>query len=301
MTIRESRPEGAIVYWNGAPTDRQKLFEGLTATGMEDYVPCQRTEAASLKMALEEFIDDAISERRSARTHKTQQDGERVIRDKIVQPLRNQKENGFEVVDVTRKDDQNDYVVDFAAKVIDGQVQISRGYASQAKVQRAYEVYRATLGGSAIGGALIDIVKDLGGVTLRDSGGIYWLANDKLEQWEKVISAFEAAGDNQVYMVRTIMDAKTVRAVNDAIVDEVTKRSAELADEIMHGKLGEQAIDNRLQSAKALHARVREYESILGQTMQHLHQVIGIAEVAASSATAIKEDSSVFDEMFAEA
>ena len=300
MTVRESRPEGAIVYWNGAPTDRQKLTDGLTAIGMEDYVPCQRTEAASLKMALEEFIDDAIAERRTTRTHKTKQDGERVQRDKLVQPLRNQKENGFEVVDVTRKDDANDYVVDFAARVIDGQVRISRGYASQSKVQSAYEVYRATLGGSAIGGALIDIVKDLGGVTLRDSGGIYWLPDEKLEKWEQVIGAFEAAGDNQVYMVRTIMDAKTVRAVNDAIVDEVIKASGALADEIRDGKLGEQAIETRLQRAKSLHARVAGYELILGQTMVHLHDCIGIAELAAASSTAIKEDSQVFDEMFAE-
>ena len=51
---------------------------------------------------------------------------------------------------------------------------------------------------------------------------------------------------------------------------------------------------------KALHGRVREYEQILGHTMQHLHEVIGVAELAASLATAIQEDSRVFDEMFAE-
>lgn len=301
MTVREARPEGGIVYWNGAPTDRQSLLAGLTAIGMEDYVPCQRTEAASLKMALEEYIDDKIAERRAARSHKTAQDGERVVRDKIVQPLRNQKENGFEVVDVTRKDEANDYVVDFAAKVVDGQVVVSRGYATQAKIQQAYEVYRATLGGSAIGGALIEIVKKLGGVTLRDSGGIYWLPDVCLEKWEQVIGAFEAAGDNQVYLVRTIMDAKTVKAVGAAISDEITKASAELIEEITGGKCGEQAIENRLVRAKQLRGRVNEYEIILGSTLKQLHDCISVAEMAANKLGAISYGNEVLGDLFAEA
>ena len=96
------------------------------------------------------------------------------------------------------------------------------------------------------------------------------------------------------------MDTETVRAVSDAIVDEVLKASGSLADEIREGKLGEQAIETRKQRAKALHARVSEYELILGQAMAHLHQVICVAEMAAASATAMAEDKSIFNEMFAE-
>lgn len=296
MTIRESRPEGAIVYWNGAPTDRGRLQEGLAAIGMEDYTPCQRTEAAALKMALEEYVDGVLVDRRARKAD----GGEKVRRDKLVEPLLSQKEDGFEVVDVTRKQRGNDYVCDFRAKIDSGRVVISYGYASADRVQELYEVHRGTLGASAVGGALIEIAKELGGVTLRDSGGVYWLPTDKLAQWERVINAFETAGGNQVYMVRTVMDAKTVRAVNDAIVEEVLKASGALADEIRSGQLGEQALETRKQRAKALHSRVTEYEGILGQAMRHLHDVIGIAEMAAASATAMKETETVFDGLFAE-
>lgn len=301
MTIREARPEGAIVYWNsGSGTSRQKLIDGLEAIGMGDFAPAKRCISASLKAAIEEYLDD-MRDGKANRAKKDKSSGEVTKRDKSVQSRLKPELNGFEVLDVTRKDADNDYVVDFAVKVDeDERVQVSRGWASADKIQSAYNVYRETLDGTAIGGVLIKIVTALKGVTLRDNGGIYWLASDQLDRWEQVIQVFESAGSNQVYMARTVLDGRTVKAVTDALVDEVAKRSDELEAEIRSGKLGEQAIENRKQTALQLHKRVSEYESILGQTMKHLHQVIGIAELAAASAVAIKEDSTVFDEMFSE-
>jgi hypothetical protein len=301
MTVREARPEGAIVYWNGAAgTDRQKLIDGLEAIGLGDFAPAKRCISASLKAAVEEYLDDERAGKAS-RAKRDKNTGESTKRDKSVQSRLNPEKNGFEVIDVTRKEGDNDYVVDFAVKVNEyEQVEISRGYANRDKIQQAYSVYRSTLDGTAIGGCLIKIVTALKGVTLRDNGGIYWLATSQLEQWEQVIKVFESAGSNQVYMVRTVLDGRTVKAVTDALVDEVAKRSDELEAEIRSGKLGEQAIENRKQTALQLHKRVSEYESILGQTMKHLHQVIGIAEMAAASAVAVQEDKSVFDEMFAD-
>lgn len=291
-------PMGGNVFWSaGAGTNREALRQELKAIGLEDYTPCQRTEAAALKMALEEYTEDMLADRRARKGSS----GETVKRDKIVQPLLSQKEDGFEVVDVTRKQRGNDYVCDFRAKVHEGVVEISYGYASQAKIQSAYEVYRATLGGTAIGGALVEIVKTLQGVSLKDSGGVYWLPPDKCERWEEIIKAFESAGDNKVYIMRTVMDLQTVRAVSDNIADEVLKANQDLQDEICSGKLGEQAVLNRLEKARALHQRVRSYEEILGKTMQGLHDAILVADTAAASAVAVQESESVFDGLFADA
>lgn len=290
-------PMGGNVFWTAAACDRERLRVALAAIGLEDYTPCQRTEAAALKMALEEYTEDMLADRRARKSG----NGETVKRDKIVQPLLSQKEDGFEVVDVTRKQRGNDYVCDFRAKVENGQVVVSGGYANQAKIQQSYEVYRATLGGTAVGGALVDIInKALEGVSLKDSGGVYWLPPDKCSRWEEIIRAFESAGDNKVYIMRTVMDAQTVRAVTDNITDEVMKANAELKEEICSGKLGEQAILNRLEKAQQLHKRVSEYESILGRTMQSLHDCILVAETASASAVAIQETESVFDGLFAE-
>jgi hypothetical protein len=292
---------GAIVFWDCGPTSRQILETRLTQLGLEDYTPCPRTDAQSLKIALGDYADEQKQAMRRARQVNTTDDlGGKCRRDKIVQAHRNQKENGFELVDVTRGDESNDYVTDFSAKVVDSQVQISRGYAERGRLQQQFETAKATLGGNAVGRSLVELMGHLKGTALREAGGVYWIPDEGVTVWERVIDAFQEAGKNKVYVMRTVMDAQTVRAVNDAIVDEVLKASTALADEIKSGALGEQAIENRLCRAKALHARVAEYEAILGQTMTHLHSVIGVAELAASSAVAIREDKSVFDEMFAE-
>ena len=304
MTIRESRPEGAIVYWNCRPTPRQALMNELILIGMEDFTPCQRTPAAALKMALEEYCGEEADNR--AR----KEGDEEVKRDMIVQSLLSQNVDGFEVIDVTRRSGSNNYICDFRAKVVVNEqdntetLEFSGGYVSgeiQRHVSEWYEGFRSMLSGAALGGSLVDIVAKLGGVTLKDSGGIYWLPTEKLEIWQKVIYAFESCGSSQIYMMRTIMDDKTVRAVSDAIVDEVTKAAAEIANELRDNELGEKGVANRLERAKSLHDRVKLYEGIMDNTMKHLHDVITIAEMSAAGATAVQQDSDVFNEMFAEA
>jgi hypothetical protein len=89
--------------------------------------------------------------------------------------------------------------------------------------------------------------------------------------------------------------------VSDNVTAEIVAASEALVDEVKAGNLGEQAIDNRLVRAKSLHARVREYESILGKTLEKVHNVIAVSEIALHSATVIQEDSTVFDDIFSDA
>lgn len=302
MTAHVIANGGAVVFWSGGPTSRQILDARLTQLGLEDFTPLPRTEAQSLKIALGEYAEQQKQALRRARQATATDDrGGKLKRDKIVQAHRNQKANGFELVAVERGDAANHYVTDFSAKVTDGRVQISRGYAEQSDLQAKYDLAKATLGGNAIGRSLVDIVASLKGTALREAGGVYWLPEESVAIWEKIVAAFQEAGQSKVYVCRTVLDAETVRAVSDAIVDEVLKASGSLADEIRSGQLGEQALETRKQRAKALHTRVSEYEQILGRAMSHLHDVIGVAEMAAASATAMKEDVTVFDGIFAEA
>ena len=50
--------------------------------------------------------------------------------------------------------------------------------------------------------------------------------------------------------------------------------------------------------AAALHARVTQYEAILGEALDTLHQVIRLAEEAAASAIAVKESDEVYAGVF---
>jgi hypothetical protein len=140
----------------------------------------------------------------------------------------------------------------------------------------------------------------LGGTTLREVGGVYWLPESGLETWSKVINAFQMAGPKtKVYCMQTVMDAETIRAVKDAIVSEVSASAGGLVEEIRSGSLGTVALETRKSRATQLHQRVKQYEEVLQDTLEHLHQVIAVAETAAASALAVQEDSAVFDQIYA--
>jgi hypothetical protein len=63
------------------------------------------------------------------------------------------------------------------------------------------------------------------------------------------------------------------------------QRTEKIREEILSGDLGEKAIENRVQEAKSLHEKVREYEAILGTGLEHLHLAADNAAVSVGAGT----------------
>lgn len=294
---------GVACFWNSGPTRRDLLEARLAQIDMERFTPCPRSDAEALKISMADYADGELSALRSQRKGSGKDAGEKFRRDKVIQAKVNQKVNGFELVDVTRHEEsRNDYVTDFSAKVVEGAVQVTKGYADAEKLQAGFIAAKAVLGGQAVGQSLIRIIAELKGTTLRELGGIYWLPPESLPAWKEVIAAFESAGEKtKVYAMETPINELTVRAVKDAIVSEVMDASTRLTEEVTAGNLGETAIENRKKRALGLHTRVNEYEAILREALTDLHSVIAVAEQAAASAIAIQSDAAEFDGMYATA
>lgn len=283
---------GASVFWNGGTTERATLERNLDSIGLAEFTPPPRSDGAALKLALAEYAESQLKAMERSQRSTKDASGQKIKRAKLVQPRVNQKLNGYEVVDVSRRErDPNDYVTDFGAKLVEGQVQLSRGYADRSAIQALFAKHKAILGGDAIGSALVELVTHLGGTTLRELGSVYWLPGRSIPAWHKIQNAFQTAGEKtKVYCVENVLNAETVRAVKDAIVSEVMEAATELTVDITSGNLGAQAIENRKQRAISLQARVSEYEGILGQVLDSLHEVLTVAESAASSALAVQQD-----------
>ena len=288
MNVHHITPSGAVVYWNAGPTRRELLAERLRQINLEKFVPPERTDASALRATLKDHCDNRAQRRRG--------------KDKLVQAHKRQSKHGFEVVDVERNEVFNDYSLDFAAKVVDGRVQVTHGNADDGLLQEVFDVHKATLTGASVGQALVGVLAQLGGTALRPSGGVYWISEDALPTWEAVVNAVQSAaseeGGNAVYMLRTLLDESGIRAVKDAIVSEISDASASLAEEIRTGDLGEQALVKRQVTAAALHYRVKQYEQILGEALDKLHETIRVAEEAAASAIAIKDSADCYAGIF---
>lgn len=297
-----SPSKGFVCYWDSSESSRDDLERRLKEIGLETFVPPVRTNQAALKCAIADYVKDKRGELRKE-TRERRKNGEKVRLDKVVRPHVDPKQDGFQVVDETRRGDgrDNDYEADFSAKVgDDGVVSDSTSYSRQVELQRNFDRAKGLVSGQAIGDSLVEIVKHLGGTTLRGIGGIYWLPNSARDTWYWVIAAYQAAGEKtKVYMMPTEMDEQTTRAVADAIVSEISDDVGFITNEIASGSLGEEALANRKRRAGLLHDRVKQYEEILEKSLEHLHQVIQVAEIAATSAVAMQQDAGVFNEMYA--
>lgn len=292
---------GGVCFWDAGPTRRDLLEARLKQINLERFTPPPRSDSCALKSSVADYADTQLAELRSQRKGSGSDGGEKFKRDKVIQGKLNQKTNGIELVDVTRHEQNtNDYVTDFAAKVVEGEVVVTKGYDPQHKLQAGFNTAKGILTGQAVGKSLIEIIADLKGTTLRELGGVYWLPPESVPAWKEVIRAFEDVGEKtKVHLMETPINELTVRAVRDAIVGEVMDAATRLTEELTSGSLGEKAVENRKQRALGLHSRVKEYEAILGEALTSLHEVIQVAEITASSSIAVQQDSAVFGEMFA--
>jgi hypothetical protein len=80
------------------------------------------------------------------------------------------------------------------------------------------------------------------------------------------------------------MDADAVRAVRDAVVNEVQSEATRIHDEVMKGELGERALEHRRVQAYDLRKKVLLFEDLLDVALAGLHEAVDRADQAAAAA-----------------
>lgn len=280
MNKQSVSASGAIVFWNCGPSSRELIAALYERLGLEKHTPNVRTNEAALQTALLERYAGPTVE---------------------IQKHDKARDNGFEVVDVDRGTDQNEYHTRFCVKVgLNEQVETWRGgYGEGHEIQSEFDKQKRMLTAQAVGKSLVDVLGTLAAVSLRQSGGMYWIPEEAIDRWIELGAGIEAAADepdaNKIYWVRTIMDETGIRAVKDAITSEVTSAATELTREIVEGNLGEVALETRKTRAIFLRERVTTYSQILGDALQTLKDVVSVAEQAAASALAVQQSGDVFE------
>lgn len=256
---------GATTLWTLGRTNRATLKAALAPLGLDSHVPEARSPKAILKDVLIGTYADAK---------------------KMVRPLA--KRDAFTIVSETRGESVNQYDNDMLVEVNEDGKVIATPDRDQAALQAAYDATANILPVATVGGLLSTIVGVLNGIPLRPSGGVYWLPADRLEKWVKVAGAFEGAvvGDEKsaVYVLRSQADAQALRAVRDALQSQLTGEIARMQEEIDRGVLGEDALNARVETAKAMHTRLAEYEQLLGETLTAVHSSIDAVKTSAAKA-----------------
>jgi hypothetical protein len=258
---------GIVVFWSLAEfTDLARLRTNWRGVGLGDAVPEPRANVSVLRDALTEVF---------AGSHH------------LVRPLASR--TGFAVVREDRGPDENSYGALMTAKVHGNSNPVCSGDTARTdEVQSAYARHLGRITAQQLSASLVKVLYNLGGTRLRPSGAVYWLPGDRGTAWAAAVDGFERAaadgGRSVGYALRHELDAGSVAAVRDAVVQEVTAEAARIGRELLAGDLGDRAVMARKKEALALRRKVCEYERLLGVGLSHLKEVLDRVDQADATA-----------------
>jgi hypothetical protein len=118
-----------------------------------------------------------------------------------------------------------------------------------------------------ITGWLVSLAYKQGAVTLRDSGGVYFIPRPAMDFWNKAANAIQSVSDHKVFRIPAMRNDEAVAAIIDAVTAEAEQEAQKINDEIMAG-LGDRAIETRKTRIAELLAKVGSYEELVGQKMK---------------------------------
>lgn len=252
------RVGGAVTLWSVAQHYvKEKLKDELHKLGLAHYCPLKRADSQCLKDALERRVGG---------------------KDREVMALA--KGQGFSVKQVTRGQTDVDLNTRLVVLQSAGNLTFITDYLqAETMVRDEFDFQSSIVTGNQVSSMLVSIAKAMGGQTLRDSGGVYWMPPERVDLWQQVGKAVEASASpngktGAIYVIRTIMDDEAVRAVYDAVFTEVSTDAERMAEEIDSLTLGEKALDNRANRLIALGKRVEHFEELLGRNMDGLKQML---------------------------
>lgn len=267
-TSQKSRVDGKQTFWNLCDHfDREVLYEGLKELKWRQHCPLKRSNSSALKEALQELV----------RQWK--------LKDVMVRPLDNVDEDGYAVVLEETGSTHNDYETLFTVKwerpsdnVEPYTVLTEYSHkADNIAINKWFQHYRKRITSHAVAKMMkVIIVERLAGISLRPSGGFYWIPAQSLDLYADLIKLIEKAADGKckIYLPEfNLSDPGAVEAVRDAIIDDITRRKEIIEEQAKREGVRQKALENRKQDAKSLHDRVREYEGFLGEALGELHKV----------------------------
>jgi len=261
---------GAVIFWGPSEwTVRKDYLRGLRNLGLEKFVPEPRSGPNCLK--------EALGQIHTSRGHR-------------VESLA--RVGHFEVIDVEKGEDENQYRRVCKATVNEANQLTLEPYEAQRAVV-LIDTFNKQLGllrGSQVSTSLVNIITSLGGTRLRPNGSVYWLPESQLERWAQIGQVVENSSQGRkssVYILRHQMDADAVKAIRDAIVQEISQEASKMENEILdpESSLGDRALENRRAEALCLRAKVKQYEELLDLGLTDLRgQLDGLETVIAKAA-----------------
>jgi hypothetical protein len=140
------------------------------------------------------------------------------------------------------------------------------------KLKADFEFFSENITQQDVSGWLCKVMKNLQAVSLRESGGIYFVPTFAMAQFTAVVSALHDASAHTVHQIPAIPTAEALDAITSAITEEAEKAVAAIEADLQGGNLGKRALETRTNLANDVEQKLAAYENLLNSRNDGLHK-----------------------------
>ncbi|MEO2035001.1 MAG: DUF6744 family protein [Planctomycetaceae bacterium] len=251
---------GSAVYWNCAvESDREKIATELADLGHEDLAPGERTGFAAAKRAAQVVFPGS-----GYHLGNLEKQGGVTI-ERVVHST--DTENDYPQVAYLTVDETGHLT---GVVITDDSLDINQRIQLRESLRTNFDEAKAQCGATSIGIALTKACKKLGGVSLRDNGGVWFIPEFSQDLFRKIVTVFEGsalAGRSLVQSLTVAKTDETIRGVHESLCGGITERIAEIRTELARDP-GKRLRANRTAEVSSLLDQAKSYESLLGDNLE---------------------------------
>jgi hypothetical protein len=162
----------------------------------------------------------------------------------------------------------------------------------EARVMSGFSAQSGLFDPADITGWLVKLAYKHKAVTLRDSGGVYFIPRAAMEFWNKAANVIETVSgkNHKVFRIPAMKNAEAIEAIVDAVTAEAEQVAQQIDDQVNAG-LGARALETRKALVNDLLAKIASYEELVGQQLKVRERVeaLGAAVAAAALASMVSD------------
>lgn len=267
---------GALTYWSlTGETDHAKLSAELIDLGIE------RGELPPLPSPAVAFY------RAVQRQGKVQHPAFR----RFVRQSKKERHT-YHIVDETEDDAGLNLGVNLkvalkVGNVVHGQGDDPSGLTEQ--ITKDYMRALVTLTHNDVSAWLTKRVNDCDCLSLRPSGGFYFIPRTSLQRWRKIVRALHQTTPFRVFEIPAMPADETVDAVVDAMLREANAEIEQVQADVQGGELGAKALTTRARRCEAMAQKVERYETLLDRRLEDISDKLEMVRAASVAAALVAE------------